>query len=103
MKFLIVGINDTEIQPKVDDLVCIKPDIYTNTEGKNEQCLKVYLMTGGIQSLLLGHVAREFLGFKLLLENKLAQVVNVFAESNNRQQVKVSKDRQGVCLCRTIY
>ena len=102
MHILIVGCNNSELEITLNSLVILKPDVYLNTENINEYCLKAFHMVHGEENALMGYAGREFLGFRALYEGKLAQVVRIFAKSTNSYETAVSKQRNGVCLCKII-
>jgi len=98
---LIVGLNNHK-NVKVNSVLLLKPDIFVNEDGKNEYCLKAFEIRDGVETELIGYVAREFLPFKGRYEFKLAQVTELYSDSPNSQEQEVSIQRNGVCVCKLL-
>ena len=102
MNLLIVGLDNYDSTILEDSVVLLKPDVFLNEEDKNEYCLKAFEMRNGVESGMVGHVAREFLSFRGCYENKLAQVIKLYSKSLNSYEKIVSAERNGVCICQII-
>ena len=99
---LIVGIKEQETNLVLGSLLLLTPGTFVNEANLAEYCLNAKLIVLGTEEPLIGHVGREFLSFRATFENQLVEVVKFYDNSLNRHEVKVSKTRRGVCLCRVL-
>jgi hypothetical protein len=102
MNVLVVGLNNSEAQIQLNNVLLIKADIFLNNYNRNEYCLKVYALIDGVESDFIGYIGREFLPFRECYENKLAQVIKIYGNSTNSQERAVSAERDGACVCRIV-
>jgi flagellin-specific chaperone FliS len=99
---LIVGLDEHDSTIQKGSVMYLTPDVFLNEDGKNEYCIKAVEILEGVESGLAGYVGREFHKLKGIYEFQLVQVVKLYSDSTNPQEMKVSTERGGVCLCRII-
>lgn len=64
-------------------VIFLKPLVIINQEDKNEYAIGAYLMNAGVESCLIGFIAREFHCFRGMYEFKLVQILELLSESKN--------------------
>ena len=105
MNITLVGCNQASSILQLNDLVILQPSIFVNADRTQEYCIAEKLWDGSNdsnESEIIGYVGREFLGFKLELENKLARLSKYYGDSPNQQDIKFSKERNGIYMARLL-
>ena len=69
-----------------------------NEQDKNEYCLKAFEIKNGVESDLVGHVAKEFLPFKRCYENKLAQIIKLYSKFTNSYENNPNLGHSNCCF-----
>lgn len=104
MNILVVGLDKQNLHLILDinSILILKPAIHSVEDTFDEYCLEARLLRDGMEAIKVGFVAREFLKSKHIIENKMARITCIYKDSLNQYELKISKERSGVCLCQII-